>query len=89
MNGINSDSGNENVIVKSAELLFIFKTKDGKLKVVHDLVDSSYSKSLCKESLAELLKGAIIETNKSTTWKIQADIFKTKNTFKVNDIKIP
>ena len=56
MNSIDSDSDDDNTIVKSAELLHMFEPKDGKLKVTCGLVDSSCSKSLCKESLAGLLK---------------------------------
>ena len=66
MNSVDSDSDNDDVVIKSVELLFIFETKNGKLKIARGLVDSSCSKNLCEESLVELLKGAIVETNKST-----------------------
>ena len=89
VNSCDSNSDNEDTIIKCNKLLFMFQRKDGKLKVVRSLVASGCSKSLCEESLAGLLKGLVLEKNKSTKWKKQAGVFKIKNVCKMNNVTIP
>ena len=60
----------DDVVVKSAELLIMFWLKDRNLKVVWGLVDVGCSENLGEESLMKELEGSVATTAKSTKWNV-------------------
>ena len=61
-----TSNSKENIIIKIAELSFIFIMKERNFKVVWVLVDTGYSKSLSKELLISKIEDLIVQTIKST-----------------------